>query len=70
MINLRFLANMNISPETVNALKETGIDIVRVSQILPTNASDREALALARRESRILVVTQDLDFCPSGFRRF
>ncbi len=34
MAELRLLANMNISPETVNALNEKGIDIVRVSQLL------------------------------------
>jgi predicted nuclease of predicted toxin-antitoxin system len=61
MADLRLLANMNISPETVKALSEKGIDIVRVSQILPVTSSDREILDLARRENRILV-TQDLDF--------
>ena len=40
MADLRLLANMNISPETVNALSEKGIDIVRVSQILPVTSSD------------------------------
>ena len=58
---LRLLANMNISPETVNALTRKGIDIIRVSQILPATSSDQEVLDLARRENRI-VVTQDLDF--------
>mgnify|MGYP006957767999 CR=1 FL=1 len=61
MAKLRLLANMNISPETVNALREKGLDIVRVSQILPVTSSDAEVLDLARRENRI-VVTQDLDF--------
>jgi predicted nuclease of predicted toxin-antitoxin system len=61
MTNLRLLANMNISPETVKALQEKGLDIVRVSQILPVTSSDVEILDLARRENRI-VVTQDLDF--------
>ena len=61
MAKLRLLANMNISPETVNALQEKGLDIIRVSQILPMTSSDAEVLDLARRENRI-VVTQDLDF--------
>ena len=61
MANLRLLANMNISPDTVNALHEKGLDIVRVSQILPVTSSDMEILDLARRENRV-VVTQDLDF--------
>ena len=61
MAHLRLLANMNISPETVNALQEKGLDIVRVSQILPVTSSDAEILDFARRENRV-VVTQDLDF--------
>jgi len=48
MAELCLLANMNISPETVNALREKGIDIIRVSQILPVTSSDREILDLAR----------------------
>ncbi len=72
MPELRLLANMNISPETVNTLKEKGIDIARVSEILPVTSSDREILDLARRENRI-VVTQDLDFSSllalGGFNR-
>jgi len=59
--DIRFLANMNISPQTVEALQQQGWDIVRVSQVLPVNASDQEILDLARREDRV-VVTQDLDF--------
>lgn len=58
---LRFLANMTISPKTVEALRQQGWDIVRVSQLLPVNASDQEILDLARQEDRV-VVTQDLDF--------
>ncbi len=61
MNKLRLLANMNISPETVNALRKKGIDVVRVSQILPVTSSDAEILDLARRENRS-VVTQDHDF--------
>jgi predicted nuclease of predicted toxin-antitoxin system len=72
MAELRLLANMNISPETVSALREKGIDVVRVSQILAMTSSDREILELARRENRI-VVTQDLDFSSllalGGFNR-
>ena len=61
MAKLRLLANMNISPESVNVLHEKGLDIIRVSQILPITSSDAEILELARREKRVLV-TQDLDF--------
>jgi len=61
MAAMRLLANMNISPETVNVLQEKGLDIIRVSQILPPTSSDAEILELARRQNRVLV-TQDLDF--------
>lgn len=61
MAKLRLLADMNISPQTVNALQEKGVDIVRVSRILPVTSSDAEILNLARKEKRV-VVTQDLDF--------
>jgi predicted nuclease of predicted toxin-antitoxin system len=52
---------MNISPETVRELRRNGWDIIRVSDLLPQNASDEAILSLARREGRV-VVTQDLDF--------
>jgi len=57
----RLLANMNISPVTVEALRRKGWDIVRVSELLPQNAADLEVLHKARVEGRT-VVTQDLDF--------
>jgi predicted nuclease of predicted toxin-antitoxin system len=59
--NLRLLANMNISPDTVAALRQHGWDIIRVPQVLPMNASDQEILDLARGDDRT-VITQDLDF--------
>lgn len=58
---LRFLADMNISPLTVETLAGEGIDIVRVSTLLPANASDEMILSLARQQGRI-VITQDTDF--------
>ena len=59
--SLRFLADMNLSPITVDALQREGWDIVRVSTLLPANASDAQILVLARRQNRV-VITQDLDF--------
>jgi len=59
--NLRLLANMNISPDTVAVLRQHGWDIIRVPQALPMNASDQEILDLARGDDRT-VITQDLDF--------
>ena len=58
---MRFLADMNLSPSTVAELASDGIDIVRVSSLLPVNASDKEILDLARREGQT-VITQDVDF--------
>lgn len=58
---LRFVADMNISPLTVEALAAEGMDIVRVSSLLPANASDEDVLGLARQQGRV-VITQDTDF--------
>lgn len=58
---LRFLADMNISPLTVDTLAAEGVEIVRVSSVVPANASDRDILDLARRQERV-VITQDMDF--------
>jgi len=59
--DIRFLANMNISPKTVAILRPQGWETIRVSDLLPVDATDDEILELARREDRV-VVTQDLDF--------
>ncbi|MBS3934228.1 MAG: DUF5615 family PIN-like protein [Truepera sp.] len=61
MSEVRILADMNIAPVTVVALREAGWDAVRVSERLPASATDSEILELARREGRV-VITQDLDF--------
>lgn len=70
--SLRFLADMNISPLTVTALHAAGWEIIRVSTVLPATAPDREILAWARQEARV-VVTHDLDFSTllalSGYDR-
>ena len=58
---VQFLADMNISPLTVAALADEGMDILRVSSLLPASASDSDILSLARQQGRILI-TQDLDF--------
>lgn len=61
MNNLRFIADVHISPLTVTSLKQQGYDIVRTTDLLEANANDTEILELARVQGRI-VVTQDLDF--------
>jgi predicted nuclease of predicted toxin-antitoxin system len=60
-MDIRLLADMNISPKTVEAMRKRGWDILRVSNFLPANASDQQILQFARQENRILI-TQDLDF--------
>ena len=61
MNNLRFLADVHISPLTVAALKLQGYDILRSTDLLLATAADVDILELARVEGRI-IITQDLDF--------
>ncbi len=61
MADLEFLADMNISPLTVEQLRQQGWNIVRVSEIMKSNSADKEVLAYARDNNRVLI-TQDLDF--------
>lgn len=61
MTDIKLLADMNISPQTVTALQEQGSDIIRVSEVMSGTASDLEILEFARQENRV-IVTQDLDF--------
>ncbi|MBU6228698.1 MAG: DUF5615 family PIN-like protein [Synechococcales bacterium] len=61
MSSLRLLADVHISPLTVEALRSQGYDIVHTIDVLPATASDAEILELARVEGKV-VLTQDLDF--------
>ncbi len=61
MAGIRLLADMNISPQTVAFLRQRGWDIIRIPEVLPATASDREILEFARQQERV-IVTQDLDF--------
>ena len=58
---MRLLADMHISPRTVEFLRTLGHDVVRVSDILPPQASDKTIVSHADENDRI-VLTQDLDF--------
>lgn len=58
---MRLLADMNISPLTVIALRNEGWDIIRVSEVLPIDADDVDILTWARGQGCV-VITQDLDF--------
>jgi predicted nuclease of predicted toxin-antitoxin system len=59
--DLEFLANMNISPLTVEKPRQHGWNIIRIPEIMDSNSKDKEVLAYARDNDKILI-TQDLDF--------
>jgi predicted nuclease of predicted toxin-antitoxin system len=59
--DLEYLADMNISPLTVEQLRQQGWNIIRVSEIMKSNSKDKEVLAYARDNNKVLI-TQDLDF--------
>lgn len=61
MSELKFLANMNISPMTVEDLKKLGWDVVRVPDVMDKRSKDVQILTYARRHNRV-IITQDLDF--------
>lgn len=58
---MHILADVHISPRTVQHLNGLGHDAVRVNDIMPATVSDRSILGRAVVESRV-VLTQDLDF--------
>jgi predicted nuclease of predicted toxin-antitoxin system len=58
---MRILADVNISPRVVAALRADGFDAVRVSDIMPATSSDEEILAAAVRLGAVLI-SQDQDF--------
>jgi predicted nuclease of predicted toxin-antitoxin system len=58
---LEFLANMNISPLTVEQLRTQGWNITRVSEVMEKGSKDIDILLYAQKQNKI-VITQDLDF--------
>ena len=61
MPDLAFIADMNISPLTVDELRKKGWDIVRVSEIMSVKTKDIEILIFAKKNNKVLI-SQDLDF--------
>jgi predicted nuclease of predicted toxin-antitoxin system len=57
----KFIADIHISPLTVQELQKKGYDIFRVTEKLPATSSDKEIIHLAHQE-RAVIITQDLDF--------
>ena len=58
---LSFIADVHISPFTVNQLKKNGYEISRITEFLPATASDEQIIELARTKKAV-IITQDLDF--------
>lgn len=58
---MRLLADLHISPRTVQLLRQLGHDVVRVNEILPATAPDPAVVARAAEDGRT-ILTQDLDF--------
>ncbi len=58
---MKLLADLHIAPATVEFLRRLGHDVVRVSETLPPTATDREIVATAVAQGRV-ILTQDLDF--------
>jgi predicted nuclease of predicted toxin-antitoxin system len=52
---MRFLADMNVSPSTVEALRDQGWDVLRVSEVLPPDTIDLDILEWARAQGRIVI---------------
>jgi predicted nuclease of predicted toxin-antitoxin system len=58
---MRLLADIHISPRTVEFLRTLGHDVIRADQVLPNDSPD-EAIVAHAAEERRTVLTQDLDF--------
>lgn len=57
---MRLLADLHISPRTVQFLRSLGHDVIRVNEILPLIAADEIIVARAAEEERA-ILSQDLD---------
>lgn len=58
---MKVLLDVPVTPRLIDVLQEHGHEGVHAANIGLERASDRELLALARREDRV-VITADLDF--------
>jgi predicted nuclease of predicted toxin-antitoxin system len=58
---MRLIADVHISPRTVQYLNNLGHETVRVSDVLPAEASDEEIVARAIELGRA-ILSHDLDF--------
>ncbi len=60
-MSLKLLADLHISPKTVEALRKSDYAISRVTDHLPPTATDQQIIELAER-LQASILTQDLDF--------
>lgn len=58
---MKFLLDMNLSPDWISVFEENGIEAVHWSQIGEPNASDTAIFSYARNNNYV-VFTHDLDF--------
>lgn len=58
---MRLLADLHISPKTVEQLRSHGYDVVRVSDVMDPRSRDEQIVDHARRDGRV-ILTQDLDY--------
>ena len=58
---IRFYTDEHVSKAVVKGLRQRGVDVLSVSEADMLSASDREHLARARKEDRV-IFTQDIDF--------
>ena len=58
---MKLLADLHISPRTVEFLRRLGHDVARINEIMSPDSSDQAVVAEAAKQHRV-IVTQDLDF--------
>jgi len=61
VFKIKFLADMDISPFTVEDLRKNGWIIKRIPEVMDVRSTDMEILKYARTHNQV-VITQDLDF--------
>lgn len=58
---MRFLADENLSPQTVKLLRELGFDAKGANEVELKGCEDQEVVEFAERENRI-IITLDLGY--------
>lgn len=61
MNKIKFIADIHISPLTIESLENSGYDIQRITEFLSASAEDEEIINLSI-EKNAVIITQDLDF--------